>query len=413
MGTAGIVRAASCVQTMHRGASTPQERFYRAISTVMRLPENNLLDLIYETAYEPELWTRVLERLADAVGGGAGWVSQISVVDGQGGDLDDPMCRVDMSWAQRFIDYYAAINPLNNVDDTRAYFRDWRPIVHTDEDWMPKEDLIRTEYYNDYLKPIDAHSTLWIRLEARDRDAATINIGGSIRRGRFDPKDLDIARAYQPHLIRAFKLGQKIGADRRRRRDIDALLDLSSSGVFLLDATGSVCYVNRRAERMLAGNVITVRDGKLRAVQPAASKKLEGLIAIAGAVDPAVRSGGSMALPTRDGAKPFSVLVTPVGRDRFAQLRVGASVCVCLTDLEGEGMLPEGALRDVLGLTPAETRLAQALFQGTSLQEAAVQFDLSPNTLRAQLSSIFGKTQTNRQAELIALLARLGRSQQS
>lgn len=378
----------------------------------MRSPNNDLLDLIYETAYEPELWSRVLERLADAVGGGAGWVSQLDITDGKGGDLDDPMCRVDAVWAQRFIDYYAALNPLNNVGDTQAYFRHWKPIVHTDEDWMSKDVLKRTEYYNDFLLPQDLHSTLWIRLDARERNAATINISGSVRRGRFEERELDLARAYQPHLIRAFKLGQKIGADRRRRRNIDILLDLSPCGIFLLNASGTLCYANRSAERMLADSAVTVRDGKLRAMQPAASKKLEALIATASHADPAVRSGGSMALHTRDGAKPFSVLVTPVGRDRFAKLRADASVCVCLTDLEGEGTLPEGPLRDVLGLTPAESRLAQALFQGASLQEAAKRFDLSPNTLRAQLSSIFGKTQTNRQAELIALLARIGQSLQ-
>ena len=118
-----------------------------------------------------------------------------------------------------------------------------------------------------------------------------------------------------------------------------------------------------------------------------------------------------MALPAPGRTKPYSAIVTPIGRDQFAQLRAEASVCVCLTDLEAEGRLPDGPLRDVLRLTPAEARLAQALFEGASLQEAATRFAVSPNTLRAQLSSIFGKTQTNRQSELVALLARLAQSQ--
>lgn len=377
----------------------------------MRPPENDLLDLIYETAYEPTLWPRVLERLADGVGGNAGWISQLDVTDGKGGDLDDPMCRVDLTWAQRFIDYYAAINPLNNVDDTRTYFREWKPIVHTDEDWMSKDVLLRTEYYNDYLKPQDAHSTLWIRLEAREHNAATINIGGSIRRGRFDRKDLDVARVYQPHLIRAFKLGQKISKDRRQRRDVDELLDLSACGIFLLDASGKMRYANRAAERMLSGSgAVTLRNGKLCAVQPSVAKKLDGLIAAASAIDPALRTGGSMAIPAPGHAQPISAIVTPVGRDRFAKLRADASVCVCLTSLQADGRLDDGPLHDVLGLTPAEARLAQALFEGASLKEIARRFEVSPNTLRAQLSSIFGKTQTGRQADLIALLARLSQS---
>jgi DNA-binding CsgD family transcriptional regulator len=78
-----------------------------------------------------------------------------------------------------------------------------------------------------------------------------------------------------------------------------------------------------------------------------------------------------------------------------------------VTDLEADVRLPEDALRDVLGLTRAESRLAQALFAGANLQEAANRFDVSLNTVRVQLANVFDKTQTNRQSELIALLSRL------
>lgn len=375
----------------------------------MQPPEHTaLLDLIYETAYEPSLWTRVLERLADSLHGGGGWVSQLDVEDGKGGSLDDPMCRVDPVWAERFVDYYAALNPLNNVSDGRAFLRQWQPIVLTDEDWIEKDVLMRTEYYNDFLEPQDLHSTLWIRLDARESNTATVNISRPKHRGSFEEQDKAVARAYQPHLIRAFKLGQKIGMDRRHQRDTAEVLDLSFSGIFLLDASGRLRYANRAGERMLArSGVVTLRNGKLCAVQPAASKKLEGLIAAASTLDPGLRSGGSMALVAPGREKPFSAIVTPIGRDQFAKLRAQASVCVCITDLQAEGRLPAGPLRDVLGLSPAEARLAQALFEGASLQETAQRYDVSLNTLRAQLSNIFGKTQTNRQSDLIALLSRL------
>jgi DNA-binding CsgD family transcriptional regulator len=167
-------------------------------------------------------------------------------------------------------------------------------------------------------------------------------------------------------------------------------------------------YANRAAEHMLSfSGVIMLRNGKLCAVQPGASKKLETLIAMAAAKDPAVRSGGSMALPARDAAQRFSAIVTPVGRDQFAKLKAEASVCICLTDLETEGRLPDAPLRDVFGLTPAEVRLAQAIFEGASVRQIAARFGISSNTVRVQLASIFAKTHTNRQADLVALLSRL------
>jgi DNA-binding CsgD family transcriptional regulator len=61
-------------------------------------------------------------------------------------------------------------------------------------------------------------------------------------------------------------------------------------------------------------------------------------------------------------------------------------------------------LRAAFRLTPSETKLALALMQGSSLQEHARDNGISVMTVRNQLQSIFGKTSTHRQAELIALL---------
>jgi DNA-binding CsgD family transcriptional regulator len=55
-------------------------------------------------------------------------------------------------------------------------------------------------------------------------------------------------------------------------------------------------------------------------------------------------------------------------------------------------------------LTPAEARLAVHLASGASLTEAADEFGVTHNTVRAQLRSIFDKTDTHRQGELVRLM---------
>lgn len=69
---------------------------------------------------------------------------------------------------------------------------------------------------------------------------------------------------------------------------------------------------------------------------------------------------------------------------------------------------PEG-LKLLFGLTRAEARLAAALASGSALDDVARSIGISRETARAQLKAIFAKTKTNRQAELVALLARLAR----
>jgi DNA-binding CsgD family transcriptional regulator len=57
------------------------------------------------------------------------------------------------------------------------------------------------------------------------------------------------------------------------------------------------------------------------------------------------------------------------------------------------------------GLTPAETRLVDLLMCGATPDEIAAQTNLKMPTVRSQLSSIFAKTGTRRQAELVRLFS--------
>lgn len=65
------------------------------------------------------------------------------------------------------------------------------------------------------------------------------------------------------------------------------------------------------------------------------------------------------------------------------------------------------SLRTSFGLTPAETRLANLLREGLSLQETAEELGVSVNTTRNQLRAIFEKMGLNRQAELVRALSQL------
>ena len=61
-------------------------------------------------------------------------------------------------------------------------------------------------------------------------------------------------------------------------------------------------------------------------------------------------------------------------------------------------------VRRLFGLSEAEAELAVALCSGKSMDDAASERGVSIHTTRAQLKSIFNKTGTKRQADLISLL---------
>jgi DNA-binding CsgD family transcriptional regulator len=67
----------------------------------------------------------------------------------------------------------------------------------------------------------------------------------------------------------------------------------------------------------------------------------------------------------------------------------------------------EAQLRALFGLTSAEARLAQHLARGDSVEEIAQTLCIKMSTARTQLAAIFAKTDTRRQAKLVAILSRL------
>jgi DNA-binding CsgD family transcriptional regulator len=68
---------------------------------------------------------------------------------------------------------------------------------------------------------------------------------------------------------------------------------------------------------------------------------------------------------------------------------------------------PEAILAKTFHLTPSEAKLACVIARGAPLQIAAQELEIPWETARTQLKSVFAKTYTHRQSELVALLVRV------
>jgi DNA-binding CsgD family transcriptional regulator len=100
-----------------------------------------------------------------------------------------------------------------------------------------------------------------------------------------------------------------------------------------------------------------------------------------------------------------SLVVRPVQIANPAS--TGAHTLVILIDLDYRPKPSLQALQNLFHLTPTEAKLAVRIFEGESPAEVAASNGVTLATVRTQLASIFQKTQTHRQPELVALLARV------
>jgi DNA-binding CsgD family transcriptional regulator/PAS domain-containing protein len=367
---------------------------------------NRFLGLVYDAAVDPDLWPRALARLSELTGASGAVMIRQNEETGEGQGI---RANVDPTAAGLYYGYFATRNVLLDSTNARQTLRRWTPCIMTDEHKLPKRDLMRTEYYNDFMRRFGIHSLLLVRLALFGMDTVVINLIRPTNRDQFDRAELALTGRLHPHLIRAFDVGQKLASARIDGDDMAATLDHSPYGLFLVDEAGRLRHANRPGRALLdEPDGLRVSGGKLSAATPAATQRLRALIGQAAAAHASRRTGGSMALPTPSRRLPLSLTVAPTRPERWSLLGAApCSVLVCVTDLEAGVSLPEQKLRDLFALTPAETRLAVALFEGLSPTEAAASFGVSPHTVRIQLARIFSKTGTNRQAALARLMMRL------
>ena len=94
-------------------------------------------------------------------------------------------------------------------------------------------------------------------------------------------------------------------------------------------------------------------------------------------------------------------------RSGLAPTNRHAHVIGFVTDPSQRIVLDAAMLDALYQITPAEARLAGELLMGDTLPAIAERVGVSASTLKTHLKSLFAKTGTHRQAELVKLLMSL------
>lgn len=186
-----------------------------------------------------------------------------------------------------------------------------------------------------------------------------------------------------------------------------AALDRSPGAVLLANAIGEVTFANRASVALLSH-----RDG-LRLRHTAGHARLvfadrnqqQQFDALAAAMtgQRGARTAAGLRV-ARPSSKPdYVVQIVPLERTPAHE----GSAAIFITDPCEEHRVDARLLESVYGLTSAESRIAEALLGDQSLCEIAASLGIRESTARSQLLSLFRKTHTSRQAQLVKLLMAL------
>jgi DNA-binding CsgD family transcriptional regulator len=207
-----------------------------------------------------------------------------------------------------------------------------------------------------------------------------------------------------PHLQRALRVRDQLSQAAVRQHISLETLNRCGTATFLVTADGAIIFANRTAEVMMTnGAGVRFCKGRLTAIRSTDAERLTVLIRAACGGATGCSQGDGVMTIRRVNQRPLSVLVAPFRLIWAGQPQAGAIVFVRDPN---SSISATGTLRALFKLTPTEARIAQALANGETITEIAAAHRASLQTVRKQLRTIFAKTDTNRQAECVAVILR-------
>jgi len=277
---------------------------------------------------------------------------------------------------------------------------------HRRRDW----NFLETMMYRRLLSPCGLRFLVGTAVVNAPKAYASVWLGRSEEAGQFSQYNLERFSRLVPHFGRAMAVHHRLHQAEMKAELATGAFDRVSVGVILLGVNGDPILANREAVRIaLRRDGFVFCDRSLAAEHPEDSKRLRTLIRQvcrdSSSFETATQTGGGAIRLTRpSGQSDYHVVVMPLPRRCQPGDGSGAMAVLFITDPDKMQNPLEFLFGDLYGLTTAESRLVCELMDGRGLTAAAESLGLSRNTAHSQLASVFQKTGTRRQGELLRLL---------
>ncbi|SAI67337.1 transcriptional regulator [Bordetella ansorpii] len=228
--------------------------------------------------------------------------------------------------------------------------------------------------------------------------------------------EMDFLGRLTPHLQRAARLQSHRFVASTKALIGHALVNKLRQPVALLEPDGAVVSFNEACRRLLEATALLASlEGMIRLPEPFQHQFTEGCLAMAarrGDIEGASMGYRSMqiASPGFPGAGSdvlyaFYTLLMPEQPDDVHSMQ--PLILVLFHHPATAAPLDAELLAQTFDLTPSELRVSRMLAGGCTVKEIAARAGVQHDTVRKQLQSIYRKTTTSRQADLIRLMLQL------
>lgn len=364
----------------------------------------SLVGRIYEAALDRNEWPRFLGEFGTTLDSHIGmvWANDFNTREVEVGlSSDFGVTRgISDSALASFGSYYGQLNAWLSDEQ-----RHTEGAVVVDETLFPGAELVKTEFFADWLRPQDVRYTAAAIVEKRNDRSVNVTLARSAQAGPYRAEELRLFGVLMPHFKAAFDMHRRLHRAHALSASSCSVLEALPFGVVLLDAQGQVMHSTSRALRLAqrCGRVTFLEGQRPRFASAADADKLAQHVAgaRATALGQHGSAGGVLRLLGRQGVGlQLRVVPLPVASGPFG---LDAACAVFLTE-DGQAFI--GSLRGLLavtyGLSPTESRLAEALVNGETVKSYADANQVGISTARTQVQAIMRKAGVARQADLYA-----------
>jgi DNA-binding CsgD family transcriptional regulator len=358
---------------------------------------DDLIGLLYEAVIDSNRWKEAIGLCGKYIGGVD---TQLLTIDKK---TNIPISAViaettfPISESESYVNYYGSRDPRLHyfLSGSLGEWRSCHTIINS------QSFIDKSEFYQDFLLPLGARYAIAGRIDENETTCTILGVIGAVNQRPFDEPAQLAAKRFTPNLQRAIRLHKHTQALQIKAELGAMAIDAFALSMIIVDSKATILHLNAKAEQFLnvKSSGLNSHLGYLTSPNSESRRQLARMINLA-TTHPAM--GGAMVLQNN---KSLQVFVTPLpAASQFARDWQIPLALVLIVEV-GKAISNLHLLAEIYDFSPAELRVAAALLNGKTPEIHAHEMGVSINTVRTQLRSLFGKTETRGQTELIALLS--------
>lgn len=282
-------------------------------------------------------------------------------------------------------------------------------LFHATENLVEQRIFKKSEFYNDFCKAADISHATGMNVYSKEGTGLRVSFHHTHTQGSLIEKQPHL-NLLAPHLCTAINLRHEFFELKGNQSGITCIVDTLQFGALLADETGKVLYANQYAEQLFEQRQeVGLSNNRITFKPPFQSRFLKMLQSAIGSAQ------GDFIAPTNrmhitadidNQSAELEVHVQPMSsyESMFGFHTRKPLALVYIKKINFLKPLNNEILQHLFDLSDKEIDLATRLVNGQSTQQMVTETSRSIHTIRTQLKSLFRKTNTSSQAQLIARL---------